>query len=182
MSITQYICKFLHKISFRKTVPLSVLFLILPFVSFSKTTTVQVGIYNNAPIIFEDSNGVADGLFIDILEAIAEKEDWQLQYRTGHFAELLQDLTEGQIDLLPAVAYSRAREQFIDYNFETVMSNWAELYTQGSNVISSMLDLQGKKIAVKQGDIHLHALRKMMNNFDIECRFFETGEKQNQAA
>ncbi len=176
MSIFQYLYKYLHKISFRSTVPLSVLFLLLPVVSFSKTTTIQVGIYNNAPIVFEDSNGEVDGLFVDILEAIAEKEQWKLQYKIGHFAELFQDLKEGKIDLLPAVAYSHEREQFIDYNFETVMSNWAELYTQTNDVIKSMLDLQGKKIAVKRGDIHLHALRKMMDSFDIECRFFETDE------
>jgi len=139
-------------------------------------TTLKVGVYNNKPTIFVDQDGVADGLFVDILEHIAAREEWQLEYVTGSFSELLDKLIKGSIDLMPAIAYSRGRDQDIDYTFETVMANWAELYVSGSSKLTSLLELQGKKIAVKQGDIHFQALKTMTENFNLNCRFLETDE------
>lgn len=144
----------------------------------SAKTTFTVGAYNNEPIIFTGDDGVVRGLFIDILEDIAKKEGWQLEYKTGSISELLQDLQAGRIDLLPAIAYSKAKEQDIDYNLESVLSNWAEIYSPAHRTISSILDLQGKKIAVKQGDIHFLNLRRLTENLNLACRFFEADEYQ----
>lgn len=51
--------------------------------------------------------------------------------------------------------------------------NWAQIYTPASTSISSILELEGKKIAVKVGDIHFEALKKLTNDFNITCRFIE---------
>jgi PAS domain S-box-containing protein len=42
--------------------------------------------------------------------------------------------------------------------------------------LTSLLDLEGKKIAVKQGDIHFRALKGMIDNFNLKARFLETDE------
>ncbi len=136
-------------------------------------TVLKVGVYNNKPTIFFSEDGIIGGVFIDILEDIAEREDWKLDYVPGHFSELMNDLQSREIDLLPAVAYSEKREAVIDFNLTTVMANWAELYTAKGQSITSFKDLEGKKIGVKQGDIHFLALKEMMENFYISCRFFE---------
>lgn len=141
-------------------------------------TILKVGVYNNKPTIFIDKDGIAGGVFIDILENIAEREDWKLDYVSGHFSELMSGLQAGTIDLLPAVAYSEKREAVIDFNLTTVMANWAELYTAKGQGIASFQDLEGKIVAVKQGDIHFLALKEMVDNFNISCRFFETDEYQ----
>lgn len=147
-----------------------------PVLSADAKTSLKVGVYNNMPTIFVDQNGAVQGLFIDILEDIAAKEDWQLTYVTGHFSELLEALVAEKIDLLPALAYSEARDEFLDYTYETVMANWAELYVPNGANLTSMLDLEGKKIAVKQGDIHFQALKDMTDNFNLRARFLETDE------
>jgi len=139
-------------------------------------TVVKVGVYNNKPTIFEDENGNVKGLFIDILEEIAINEGWELEYVTGHFLEIFEELKAGTIDLLPAVAYVKEREQFIDYTYKTVMANWAELYVHEYAELTSLLELEGKKIGVKQGDIHFQVLKDMAENFNISCRFLETDE------
>lgn len=139
-------------------------------------TTYTVGIYNNSPIIFTDNRGMARGLFIDILEDIANRQDWKLDYKQGRYPELLQDLQENRIDLLPAVPYSRAAAQSIDFNFEDIISDWAAIYSRPGEKITSILDLKGKTIAVKQGDLHYQTLKQMTANFNINCRFFEADE------
>ena len=139
-------------------------------------TPITVGIYNNGPTIFVDKNGQPAGIFIDILEEIAKRESWQLAYKTDHFTTLFDQVKNGKIDVLPAVAYSSHRDQLIDYNYRTVIANWAELYTSEDVEINSFLELQDKIIAVKAGDIHFDALKKTVQSFNIECRFLETDE------
>ena len=135
---------------------------------------VTVGVYNNKPTIFTDENGKARGLFIDVIEDIGMREGWKLEYVEDHFSALLQKTKTGQLDLLPAVAYAKSRTTFLDYTYETVMANWAELYVAQGQSLTSLLDLNGKIIAVKQGDIHFKVLKELVKNFNISCRFFET--------
>lgn len=149
------------------------LLLVLP--SHAKTP-VRVGVYNNAPILFTDEDGRSKGLFIDIFEHIAASEDWKIEYVQGEFTELLKQLKAGNLDLLPGLAYSREREKYIDFTFETVMANWAQIYSPRGGAIHSILELQGKKVAVLQGDIYFHTLRRMLENFNIQCRFLEADE------
>lgn len=135
---------------------------------------VTVGVYNNKPTIFTDENGKVRGLFIDVLEDIGAREGWKLEYVEDHFAALLQKTKNGQLDLLPAVAYAKSRTAFLDYTYETVMANWAELYVRQGQSLTSLLNLKGKIVAVKQGDIHFKVLKELVKNFNISCRFFET--------
>ncbi len=64
----------------------------------------------------------------------------------------------------------------METTYETVMANWAELYVPSSSQLKSLLELNGKKIAVKQGDLHFKALKSMTENFNLKCRFLETDE------
>ena len=149
--------------------------LLLPSQLYAKTV-LKVGVYNNKPTIFVNESGVVQGLFIDILEDIALQEDWEIKYVVGHFSEMFDSLKAGTIDILPAVAYSKEREAFVDFTNETVIANWGEVYTSSNLMITSLTELEGKVIAVKQGDIHFLFLEKMVENFNISCRFIETDE------
>ncbi len=139
-------------------------------------TALKVGVYNNKPTIFVSETGVVQGLFIDILDDIAARENWDIEYVVGHFSELHDCLRAGTIDILPAIAYSREREKFVDFTSETVIANWGEVYTSANVSITSLMELDGKRIAAKQGDIHLRALKKMVGDFNISCRFVEADE------
>jgi ABC-type amino acid transport substrate-binding protein len=58
-----------------------------------------------------------------------------------------------------------------------VIVNWGEIYSSANLVITSLVELEGQKIAVKQGDIHFLFLKRMVENFNISsCRFIETDE------
>ena len=45
--------------------------------------TVRVGLYQNSPKIGITAEGRGEGIFIDILEAIAAREGWQIEYVPG---------------------------------------------------------------------------------------------------
>jgi len=139
-------------------------------------TTLKIGVYDNKPIIFVDDDGEVQGLFVDLLEEIANKENWRLEYVVGHFSGVFAQLKGGEIDILPALAYSKEREEIIDYTSETILSNWGEIYVPGNRTLTSLLELEGKKVGVMQGDIHFTALKELTDRFNISCRFIEADE------
>jgi PAS domain S-box-containing protein len=136
--------------------------------------TLTVGVYENKPLIFTTEDGTPSGLYIDILEHIANQEGWELKYKKNHWEELLEEVQLGKIDLLPAIAYSTERATRISFNDETILVNWAEVYSSKDHSLSSLFDLEGQKVAVKAGDIHFEALKELTEKFNIKCRFIET--------
>ena len=54
--------------------------------------SIRVGAYENNPKIFSDASGRIVGLFPDILNHIAEKEGWQLEYVHGTWTQCLKRL------------------------------------------------------------------------------------------
>jgi PAS domain S-box-containing protein len=135
--------------------------------------TLRVGIYDNNPLVFRDAGGQPRGIFIDLLEAIAERRALDFEYVHGSFSDGLAGLEEGTLDLMAAIAYSEGRARRYDFTYETVMTNWGEIYAADGAAIESILDLEGRRIGVKHGDIHFEALRRLTGEFGIDCRFIE---------
>ena len=139
---------------------------------------VKVGVYQNTPLTFE-KNGKTNGFFIDILEYIAGKEGWKIEYVHSSFPECLSNLKSGKIDLLGCIAYSEERGRNFDYTYESVITNWGQIYLNKKSDIESIIDLKGKKVAVLQNDIYFNNLRKLVNQSGIKCRFIEAFEYED---
>lgn len=157
---------------------LSIIFLLLfsnPF-SVSADTPVKVGIYQNKPKIFTDSEGKAKGFYIDILEYIASKEGWRIEYVPGTWDQCLQRLENGKIDLLPDIAFSEERAKRFDFNQKTVLSNWAVVFTRKDAEIESFADLNGKKIAFMKGGITLEQFKSQIKPFGIDFSVVESDD------
>ena len=135
--------------------------------------TLYVGVYENKPLVFVDADGVVRGVFIDILEAIALKEKWQLKYVFGSFSECLDRLEEGRLDLLVCIAPTYERESTLDFSNESVISNWGSIYTHSIEV-SSFLDLHGKRIAGEKSDVYFSELQLLLKSFGVESEFVPT--------
>ena len=141
--------------------------------------TIRVGVYQNMPLTFVESDGAVKGFFIDILEHIAAKEGWKIAYDPDSWSECLRKIMKGETDLLGVIAYSVERNKSIDYTFESVLTEWGQIYTSGDSEIESILDLRDKKIAVLQADMHFLGLRRLMNQFGIPCRYIEAFEYED---
>ncbi len=100
--------------------------------------SLKVGVYSNVPLVCCSDEHEPQGILIDILEYIAEEEDWELEYVKGSFADTFTWLNDGEIDLLPAVAFSIERAETILFNHETVLSSWATIYAHKNSDIESL--------------------------------------------
>jgi two-component system cell cycle sensor histidine kinase/response regulator CckA len=139
---------------------------------------VRVGVYQNTPLTFEE-NGKTKGFFIDILEYIAGKEGWKIEYVHSSWPECLSNLKSGKIDLLGSIAYSETRGKIFDYTYESVITNWGQMYLNKKSDIESIIDLKGKKVAVLQNNIYFNNLRKLVDQSGIKCRFIEAFEYED---
>ncbi len=136
--------------------------------------SIRVGAYENKPKVYLNDSGEVVGLFPDILRCIAQKERWRINWIPGTWSQCLKRLETGEIDLMPDVAYSEARAQKYDFTRETMLVNWAVIYTNTTQTIESLIDLNEKRIAVMKGSIHTDGadgIKNMVKKFDITCRF-----------
>jgi PAS domain S-box-containing protein len=157
---------------------LFIIFLLLfsnPF-SVSADVQIKVGIYQNKPKIFTDNDGKVKGFYIDLLEYIASKEGWRLEYVPGTWDQCLERLENGRIDLLPDIAFSEERAKRFDFNQKTVLSNWAVVFTRKDAEIESFADLNGKKIAFMKGDITLEQFKSQIKPFGIDFSVVESDD------
>jgi len=154
----------------------AILVVFIPGSLFASDTTVKVGIYQNKPKVFIDSSGEPQGFFIDILNYIASKEGWQLEYVASTWEENLEKLEKAEIDLLLDVAESVGRDELFDFNKEIIFSNWATVYGKKQSKIQSILDLKGKKIATMKGDISYEDFSRNIENLGIYAAFEEVDQ------
>lgn len=143
------------KISVSKTVKiilLSILIAVRILLSAQTQTvsgnqTIKVGVYCNPPKIFMQNNGNPDGIFIDILTAIAEKENLQIEYISGSWNDLFTKLKKGKIDILPDMAYSKERDSLF-YFSTPVLNSWLQVFSTNKCVINKIGDLKNKRVGV----------------------------------
>jgi len=146
---------------------------IIPGSSVSARDPIRFGLHQNPPLNFTDDDGRVRGFAIDMLEYVAAQEGWQIEYIPGDAAQSLKRLEVGEIDLFGAIAYSEKRTEHYDFTNETLITNWGQIYIHPGEDISSILDLEGKKIAGTKNGIHTIALHKMLKGFKINSIFVE---------
>ena len=139
-------------------------------------TAIRVGVYQNKPKEFIDENGAVQGFFPDILEDIAAKEGWRLEWVEGTWTECMQRLGDGDIDLMLDVAYTQERTKLCDFNNETVLYNWSQVYVQKGKRLESVLDLNGKRISVLKGSIQASTIKATLDQFGVKATLVECSE------
>jgi len=130
--------------------------------------SVRVGIYQNAPKIFVDANGQPAGFFVDLVTAIARQEGWTLDFVPCEWIECLAALENGDIDLMPDVAYSPERDQQFDFHQKPVAQSWSQVYTHPNIQISSYADLDRRRVAVLQGSIQQSVFQEQSQSFSLD--------------
>ncbi len=122
--------------------------------------TLKAGIYQNQPKVFVDGQGAPQGIFVDILDDIARRENWTIEYVYGTWSENLGRLADGEIDLVPDVSFSPDRARRFVFNRNFVLESWLDVYSRAEKKIGSIRDLDGKTIAVLDGSVQERYLRE----------------------
>lgn len=129
---------------------------------------IKVGIENNPPGAFIDKDGVPQGLFVDLLEEIAKREQWTLEYIHEDWTVLLKKLENNEINLLASISYSTKRDKIFDFIDETVAIKWGTVYIKPNSNIKIFPDLDRKRVAAVDGSIHTRNFEEITRDFDIQ--------------
>jgi len=114
---------------------------------------IAVGLYENAPKVYTAANGRPAGLFVELLDEMARIEGWRLRYVPCQWADCLAQLEQGQLDLMPDVAFSIERDRRYDFHSVSVANSWSQVYSAPGLKAMSLADLAGKRIAILHGGI-----------------------------
>lgn len=128
---------------------------------------VRVGISQNPPIAIHGKGGQPSGLVVDIIEYVANREGWRLEYVEKTWPMLVELLQAGDIDLLAGMAYTPERAKRYDFSSEVVISNWGVIYKNKNVTIDGIMNLAGKKIALIPKNVHTVALKRTMDAFGM---------------
>ncbi|RHW22633.1 EAL domain-containing protein [Pseudomonas jilinensis] len=127
----------------------------------------RVGVYHNPPKLLLDEQQQLSGIFGDLLRAIAAQEQWTLVPVPCTWQHCLNLLGNGELDIMPDVAFSEDRAQTMDFHQVPTLYSWSQLYQSGRHDINAFLDLDGKRVAVLEGSIQHHHLIQKAENFGI---------------
>ncbi|WP_231363523.1 EAL domain-containing protein [Thioalkalivibrio sulfidiphilus] len=128
---------------------------------------VRVGVYDNAPKLMLEADGTITGILGDLLREMAQEEDWRLVPVSCEWSRCLELLSRGELDLLPDVAYSEERAARMDFHRVPALYSWSQVYQGPGARIDSMLDLEGRSLAVLEGSIQQGFLMDLLDNFGV---------------
>lgn len=146
---------------------------LLPSAGRGAPLLLRVGGEQNLPVSSVAEDGKAYGIFPEILNYIAAREGWTIKYVPCAWHDCLANLEKGDLDLVLAIAYSPQRAERFDFNQETVLSNWGQVYVARGVRIESLFDLQGKRIAVVESDAHQKSFRETFRKFGKSAVYVE---------
>jgi diguanylate cyclase (GGDEF)-like protein len=126
---------------------------------------VRVGVFENSPIVTAAPGVRPEGIAIDMVRWVAEREDWQVTYVADTFDNLVARLDKGDIDLLVGIAYSDERAKRFRFSRESLIGNWGMVFRHAQAEIDSLPDLKGKRVALMRSSIHSQALVKLSTQF-----------------
>ena len=137
--------------------------------------TVRIAAFNFYPAIFQAKDGSVQGFYADFLKEVAKRENWNIEYVYGSWADGLAKIKTGEVDVLTNVAFTNERATFMDYGKTQLLTVWAELYVPNSSDIDNIRQVKGKKIALMKGDFNAANFRNLVEKFEIPCEYVEYG-------
>ena len=148
--------------------------LALPVLSHSDSPVLRIGVYENPPKVVQ-VNGQLSGIFGDVLQEIARREGWQIEAHPCVWQECLRRLEAGELDLLPDTALSQPRDRILGFHDIPVLRSWSQLYSARSQHITSLLDLQGLRLAVVEGSVQQDYLRDLTESAALQVEWVPVG-------
>ncbi len=144
--------------------------------SYAGSRTVRVGVYDTKPLAYSDKDGAAHGFFVDMLNRVAEKEQWDMQYVPGTWQEGLDRLKSDKIDMVLCIAYTEERAKYMDFPKEFLLLDWGLIFKPGGSKITSLLDLEGKNVSALKGDVYLTGFKELVRQFNVSVKIHEVDQ------
>lgn len=141
--------------------------------AYAEPLRLRMGLEQNPPLAGVAASGKAEGLFVDLLDEVAQLEGWRIEYVSCPQAACLAMLSDHTIDLMAPLAWSPERAQQFQFSANDIVTNWGVLYSRPGQHHNSFLDLQNHTIGIVPNDIHFLRLKQLLHNFGVTASYRE---------
>jgi PAS domain S-box-containing protein len=150
--------RFVRRFGFR-------LFLLLVFVrgaGYAHASESLVVVYrlDSAPLQFRNSQGEADGVFIDLWKIWSKKTGIPIEFLGAYNKEAQMLLKEGKADVLAGLFSNARREQFLDFSDPVLSTSYYLYVRENLKDIETVDDMGNHSVAVTAASYHEDYLRK----------------------
>lgn len=139
---------------------------------------VRINLVDSPPLEYLGEDGVESGFAVDVLRDVAKSEGWQLEWVPSSWPESLERLEAGEIDLLFPMLPSNARRERYEFSQRSMFTTWGRVFANPDVRIDSIVDLEGKSLAVVERDFYGDEIRNMLTQFGVACEIVELGSKR----
>lgn len=112
-----------------------------------------------APYDFINKHGSHDGLTREYLNLISQSSGIKFEAVISDWDNLLQLIKQKEIDLLPAIYYSAARDKYLSFTL-SYLSILDYFFIRDDTQAQTMDDLKGKTVAIPKGYVHINTIRQ----------------------
>ncbi len=131
----------------------------------------RVGIFPFAPMNYLDQDNEAQGLNPSLFKKIAEEQGWQLTFVDGSWAEGLERLQTGEIDLVMSAGHTEERARVMDYTTQPTLELWGQVFVQEGVINVNISDLAGKLVGRMRNDISGQNFIKAAENLGVKLEY-----------
>ncbi len=137
---------------------------------------IVVGIYPHPPLMMIDDRARPDGFLVEVVRAIADREGWDVAFRGGSWADCIEWLEKGEVDMLGGVPFNDRSASWLQFGRESLFTAWGQIHVQPGAAIESVVDLADRKVAVMKDDRHYWDFRDVIERLGLQCRFIEADD------
>lgn len=117
-----------------------------------KNKVYRVGIDTTYPPFEYEENGDYTGIDIDLINAIAEDQNFKIDFKPMDFGGIIPAMQAGQLDVaIAGMSITDDRKKVVDFTDPYFKAGLTLVVKQGETGIKSIKDLAGKKVAAKKG-------------------------------
>jgi len=108
---------------------------------------------NYPPYEFIDKDGNYRGFNVDMMRAIAIELGIDIELIPMSWQEAMEALEKGEVDAVQGMTKSSIREEKFEFSSPLVTNSQAIFVLKDTNYISSLKDLEGKKVSFQRADV-----------------------------
>lgn len=130
-----------------------------------------------APFEFQDDNGEYIGIDIDLLNAIANKQNFIVDLKPLGFNSSVQAVQSGQVNgMIAGMSVTEERKKSFDFS-DSYFTGGISMAVRGDNTeIKSYDDLKGKVIAVKTGTVSANYVNKIKDKYGFTVKSYDSAD------
>ncbi len=134
---------------------------------------VNVAVFPHAPAIAMGEEGKPVGFYVEMLQQVASKENWDLRFVPGTLQEGLDRVRTGEVDLITGVGFTPERATYLDFGKESSFTVWSILYANPKAGLRTVLDVQNRRIGLMRRDVNGEHFRDLCAQFNLAVTYLE---------